>query len=141
MGCAGRTRGNIAGHGTLNEFLSMKQDMQADTTNTSDLSAGKDVLYVVKIGGDVIDDVEKLDQFLQDFSVLQGKKILVHGGGKLATDLANKLGITQALIEGRRITDKETLEVVTMVYAGLVNKNIVAQLQARDCNAIGLSGA
>lgn len=119
----------------------MKKDIPVSTTSTSDLHAGKPLLYVVKIGGNIIDDAGKLDQFLTAFSALKAKKVLVHGGGKLATDLANKLGITQALIEGRRITDRETLEVVTMVYAGLINKNIVARLQSLHCNAMGLTGA
>ena len=98
-------------------------------------------LTVVKIGGNVIDDPKKLKAFLQDFSELQGLKILVHGGGKIATQLSDELGIEAKLIEGRRITNQESLRVVTMVYAGLINKNIVAQLQAFQCNAIGLSGA
>jgi acetylglutamate kinase len=79
--------------------------------------------------------------FLKSFAALQGAKILVHGGGKLATKLAEKLGVQQQLVEGRRITDSETLKIVTMVYAGWINKNVVAQLQASGCNAIGLSGA
>jgi len=98
-------------------------------------------LYVVKIGGNVIDDEEKLSSFLKSFASIQGKKILVHGGGKLATNLATQLNIPQQMIDGRRITDAETLKVVTMVYAGYVNKNVVAQLQAAGCNAIGLTGA
>jgi acetylglutamate kinase len=98
-------------------------------------------LYVVKIGGNVIDDEKTSLAFLKSFAGLQGAKILVHGGGKLATKLAEKLGVQQQLIEGRRITDAETLKIVTMVYAGWINKNIVAQLQASGCNAIGLSGA
>ena len=80
-------------------------------------------------------------QFLEEFASIEGKKILVHGGGKLATSLAEKLGIEQQLVDGRRITDAETLKIVTMVYAGYVNKNIVAQLQANNCNAMGLCGA
>jgi acetylglutamate kinase len=98
-------------------------------------------LFVVKIGGNIIDDANKLSSFLQSFAKLKGKKILVHGGGKLATKLGETLGIKQKLVDGRRITDAETLKVVTMVYAGYVNKNIVAQLQAGGCNAVGLSGA
>src|SRR5437763_8298203 len=100
-----------------------------------------DKVVVVKIGGNVLDDKETCMGFLQRFAALEGAKILVHGGGKLATKLAEKLGIQQQLVEGRRITDAETLNVITMVYAGLINKNIVAQLQAFGCNAIGLSGA
>ena len=98
-------------------------------------------LYVIKIGGNVIDDEEKLSAFLQSFAAIGEKKILVHGGGKLATKLADQLHIPQQMVEGRRITDAETLNIVTMVYAGLINKNIVAQLQAAGANAIGLSGA
>jgi acetylglutamate kinase len=98
-------------------------------------------LFVIKIGGNIIDDEKKLSSFLKDFALIEGKKVLVHGGGKLATKLAAQLGIEQQLIDGRRITNAETLKIVTMVYAGYINKNIVAQLQARNCNAIGLCGA
>jgi acetylglutamate kinase len=97
--------------------------------------------YIVKIGGNIIDDEMKLSAFLQDFARVQGKKILIHGGGKLATRLADQLGIPQQLIDGRRVTDTETLRVVTMVYAGYINKNIVARLQSFGCNALGLCGA
>jgi acetylglutamate kinase len=98
-------------------------------------------LTIVKIGGNVIDNSENLHYFLEDFSALEGDKILVHGGGKVATDLGVSMGIEAKLVEGRRITDIDTLRIVTMAYAGLINKNIVAQLQARACNAIGLTGA
>jgi acetylglutamate kinase len=98
-------------------------------------------LLVIKIGGNIIDDEAKLSSFLADFALIQQKKILVHGGGKLATRMAAQLGIEQHMIEGRRITDAETLKVVTMVYAGYINKNIVAALQHHDCNAIGITGA
>ena len=98
-------------------------------------------LFVIKIGGNIIDDETKLSSFLASFSNINDKKILVHGGGKLATRLAEKLGVEQQLVEGRRITDAETLKIVTMVYAGYINKNIVATLQAHHCNAIGLCGA
>ena len=94
-----------------------------------------------KIGGNIIDNEGKLSSFLQDFASVKEAKILVHGGGKLATKLADQLGIPQQLVDGRRITDGETLKTVTMVYAGLINKNIVAQLQALGCNALGLTGA
>jgi len=97
-------------------------------------------LFVIKIGGNIIDDEVKLSSFLRSFAAIEDKKILVHGGGKLATKLAEKMGVEQKLIDGRRITDAETLKIVTMVYAGYVNKNIVAQLQSFNCNAIGLSG-
>ncbi|MCZ4242803.1 acetylglutamate kinase [Pedobacter punctiformis] len=100
-----------------------------------------DQLTIIKIGGNVIDNSEKLHHFLLDFTALPGKKILVHGGGKIATELGETLGIEAKMVDGRRITDIETLRVVTMVYAGLINKNMVAQLQAKGSNAIGLSGA
>jgi len=98
-------------------------------------------LYVIKIGGNIIDDDLKLAQFLEEFASIKDRKILIHGGGKLATRLAGELNIPQQMIDGRRITDAETLRIVTMVYAGYINKNIVARLQALDCNAIGISGA
>ena len=98
-------------------------------------------IYIVKIGGNIIDDEQKLSAFLKDFASLKEKKILVHGGGKLATKLAEKMNIPQQMIDGRRITDAETLKIVTMVYAGYINKTIVAQLQSHGCNAIGLTGA
>lgn len=98
-------------------------------------------LYVIKIGGNVIDDSSNLKKFLADFAGLKGHKILIHGGGKIATKLASDLGIHSQMLEGRRVTDAESLKVVTMVYAGLLNKNIVAGLQQLKCNAIGLSGA
>ncbi|HKG07251.1 MAG TPA: acetylglutamate kinase [Pedobacter sp.] len=98
-------------------------------------------LSVIKIGGNVIDNSEKLHQFLLDFTALPGDKILIHGGGKIATELGDSLGVTAKMVDGRRITDIETLRIVTMVYAGLINKNMVAQLQAKGSNAIGLTGA
>ncbi|MCB9425721.1 MAG: acetylglutamate kinase [Flavobacteriales bacterium] len=96
---------------------------------------------IVKIGGNVIENETALAAFLSDFSKMVGPKILVHGGGKKATKLSETLGIPTQMVEGRRITSKETVDVITMVYGGLINKNIVAQLQANGCNAIGLSGA
>lgn len=101
----------------------------------------KQKLSIIKIGGNIIENKKELTKFLQLFSALDGLKILVHGGGKLATQLADKLGIKSQMVGGRRITDAESLEVITMVYAGLTNKKIVAELQANHCNAIGLSGA
>ena len=98
-------------------------------------------LFVVKIGGNIIDDSNALENFLSHFAAIDQPKILVHGGGKLATETAATLNIPQQMVEGRRITDEATLKVVTMVYAGLINKNIVAKLQAKACNAIGLTGA
>jgi acetylglutamate kinase len=107
------------------------------------IKAGKyfmEKLYVIKIGGNVVDNSALLTNFLTAFSTIEGQAILVHGGGKLATSLAAKLGVEQTMVEGRRITDVETLKIVTMVYAGYINKNIIAQLQAMHVNAIGLSG-
>lgn len=98
-------------------------------------------LSIIKIGGNIIEDEAALNAFLKLFSNLKGKKILVHGGGKRATHIASKLGIESKMVNGRRITDVETLEVITMVYGGLVNKNVVAKLQALNTNAIGLTGA
>ena len=101
----------------------------------------KEKLSIIKIGGNIIEDDTSLNAFLKLFSNLEGTKILVHGGGKSATAMASKLGIESKMVNGRRITDKETLEVITMVYGGLVNKNIVAKLQALQIDAIGLTGA
>ena len=98
-------------------------------------------LYVVKIGGNVIDNAEACTRFLKSFAGLAAKSILVHGGGKVATQMASRLQIETQMVDGRRITDKAMLDVVTMVYGGLVNKNLVAQLQSYGCNAIGLTGA
>lgn len=98
-------------------------------------------LLVIKIGGQVIDDAATLDRFLQELSKIQTPCILVHGGGKLATRLTERLGLEAKMIEGRRVTDADALEIVTMVYGGLVNKQIVASLQARGRSAIGLTGA
>ncbi|EAR00482.1 acetylglutamate kinase [Maribacter sp. HTCC2170] len=101
----------------------------------------KQKLSIIKIGGNVIENQTELGKFLTNFSKLSGAKILVHGGGKLATQLASKLGIESKMVNGRRVTDAESLKVITMVYGGLTNKNIVAKLQALGTNAIGLSGA
>ncbi|MFZ4260970.1 acetylglutamate kinase [Sphingobacterium sp. HJSM2_6] len=98
-------------------------------------------LNIVKIGGNIIDDPLQLKSFLEKFSSLPGRSILVHGGGKIATKIAADMGIEAKMVEGRRITDAAMLDVVTMVYAGLTNKNIVAELQKYNCNAIGLCGA
>lgn len=98
-------------------------------------------ITVVKIGGNVIDNEAVLERFLKRFASIEGPKILVHGGGKLATRMAKELNLEVKMIDGRRVTDRPTLDIVTMVYAGLVNKQIVARLQAEGCNAIGLSGA
>jgi acetylglutamate kinase len=101
----------------------------------------KKTLNLIKIGGNIIDNETKLNQFLQEFSRIPGPKILIHGGGKTATEISGNLGLETTMVNGLRITDAETLRVVTMVYGGLINKNIVAKLQAEDCNAIGLTGA
>ncbi len=98
-------------------------------------------LFVIKIGGNVIDDADQLNSFLTAFSNVSDKKILVHGGGKIATSIGNQLNIQSNYIDGRRITDDNTIDLVTMVYGGLVNKKIVAQLQAKHCNALGVTGA
>jgi len=98
-------------------------------------------ITIIKVGGNIIDDDAKLNAFLSSFASLKGYKILVHGGGKLATKLAADLSIPQQMVDGRRITDAETLRVVTMVYAGLINKQIVAKLNAHQCRSIGICGA
>lgn len=99
------------------------------------------MIQIVKIGGNVIDNPEALDSFLKKFAAISGNKILVHGGGKEATRLSKAMGIETKMVEGRRVTDRDTLDIVTMVYAGLINKRIVAALQNIGCNAIGLTGA
>jgi acetylglutamate kinase len=98
-------------------------------------------ITIIKVGGNIIDDDVKLNAFLSSFAKLPGQNILVHGGGKLATKLAGDLSIPQQMVDGRRITDAETLRIVTMVYAGLINKQIVAKLNALQCNSIGICGA
>ena len=119
----------------------MSIQTQIHDSNPAINNAEKEALFVIKIGGNIIDNPEKLTDFLQHFTALKGKKILIHGGGKLATQLAKDLGIAQEMVEGRRITDAATLKIVTMVYAGYINKNIVAQLQGNGSNAIGFTGA
>jgi acetylglutamate kinase len=98
-------------------------------------------LTLIKVGGKIVEEENALNNLLHDFSKIEGAKVLVHGGGRLATKMAEQLGIESKMVDGRRITDAETLRIVTMVYAGLVNKNIVARLQALGVNAIGLTGA
>ena len=98
-------------------------------------------LTVIKVGGKIVEEEATLAQLLDGFSKIEGRKVLVHGGGRSATAMATRLGIESKMVNGRRITDEETLKVVTMVYAGLVNKNIVARLQSMDVNALGLTGA
>ncbi len=101
----------------------------------------KEKLTIVKVGGAVVEDELQLSQLLKDFSAIEGRKILVHGGGRKATKMAERLGIETKMVDGRRITDADMLEVVTMVYGGLINKNLVARLQANGVNALGLTGA
>lgn len=101
----------------------------------------KEKLTIVKVGGKIVEEEESLTRLLNDFSHINGAKMLVHGGGRSATKIASALGIESQMVNGRRITDKDMLQVVTMVYGGLVNKNIVANLQARHVNALGLTGA
>jgi len=101
----------------------------------------KKSLKIIKIGGNIINDDVLLHNFIKDFAQIDGAKILVHGGGKRATEISESMGVDAKMIEGRRVTDESTLEIVTMVYAGLLNKKIVAQLQELNCLALGLSGA
>jgi acetylglutamate kinase len=103
--------------------------------------SNKTSLYIIKIGGNIIDNPTELSQFLSDFSKMEGNKILVHGGGKSATKMAQSIGLIPQMIDGRRITDQPMLDVVVMIYAGEINKKIVAQLQANNTNAMGFSGA
>jgi acetylglutamate kinase len=98
-------------------------------------------LFIIKIGGNVLDDEHASKSFLTDFASIQEPKILIHGGGKLATRIGDQLGIQSNYVDGRRITDAPTRDLVTMVYGGLINKQIVARLQSMDCNAIGVTGA
>jgi len=100
-----------------------------------------ETLKIIKIGGNIIDDTQMLVSFLSQFAKLEGPKLLVHGGGKLATQMAQKMNIPVQMNEGRRITDEDTLDIITMVYAGKINTTIVAKLQANNCNAVGFSGA
>lgn len=101
----------------------------------------KEKLTIVKVGGAVVEDEAQLAQLLKDFSAIEGRKVLIHGGGRKATKIAASLGIESKMVNGRRITDADMLSVVTMVYGGLVNKNLVARLQANGVNALGLTGA
>ena len=101
----------------------------------------KEKLTIVKVGGAVVEDEAQLAQLLKDFCAIEGRKVLVHGGGRRATQVGSQLGIESKMVDGRRITDADMLQVVTMVYGGLVNKNLVARLQANGINALGLTGA
>ena len=119
--------------------LKLVKEKAASLNNSPSGDGGK--LFVIKIGSNVIDKEDNLSSFLTDFAAIKGKKILVHGGGKIASRLGDKLGIESKYINGRRVTDIETIDLVTMVYGGLINKKIVAKLQSVQCNAIGLTGA
>ncbi len=123
----------------------MKKERNSSQTTVQDSMdthiSNKEPLTVVKVGGAVVEDESQLAQLLQDFSNIPGNKVLVHGGGRKATKVAALLGIESKMVGGRRITDADMLEVVTMVYGGLVNKNLVARLQAHGVNALGLTGA
>ncbi len=118
--------------------MNAQESIQKENIN---IGSTKEDLCIIKIGGNVIDNDKSLASFLKDFSAIPLKKILVHGGGKIATSIGDKLGIKSNYIDGRRITDDGTIDLVTMVYGGLVNKKIVVQLQAINCFAIGLTGA
>jgi len=100
-----------------------------------------DQVQIIKIGGKLINDPAQLDKLLTAFAQIKGPKILIHGGGRKATELSNQMGLEVKIIDGRRITDRDTLDIAVMVYAGLINKNIVAHLQSKNINAIGLCGA
>lgn len=113
----------------------------SEVTTSSPPGRSGGALIVIKIGGNIVDDEAKLSSFLQSFAGVDTKKILVHGGGKVATKIGESLGIESKYVDGRRITDAATIDLVTMVYAGLINKKVIAQLQALKCNAIGVTGA
>lgn len=100
-----------------------------------------ETLKIIKVGGNIIDNEATLEKFLSQFSAVKGPKILVHGGGKLATKMAKDMDVPVNMVNGRRITDVATLDIITMVYAGKINKNVVAKLQANNCNAVGFTGA
>lgn len=125
---------------SVNMIDKISKENQAKVS-PSGVRGEREPLFIIKIGGNVIDNKDALNSFLQDFAKIDGKKILIHGGGKIATKIGDELGIESKYINGRRITDDNTIDLVTMVYGGLVNKKIVAQLQSLQCNAIGLCGA
>lgn len=124
---------------TISSIKKAEEESAGSLNNSPSGDGGK--LFIIKIGGNVIDDDSSLRSFLKNFAAIRGKKILVHGGGKIATAIGKQLGIEPNYVNGRRITDEATINLVTMVYGGLLNKKIVAQLQALNCNAIGLTGA
>ena len=119
----------------------IKAELEAPNTECPPFGRDRVGVTIVKVGGAVVEDEEQLSQLLKDFSAIEGRKVLVHGGGRRATKVAAALGVETKMVNGRRITDADMLEVVTMVYGGLVNKNIVTRLQAQGINALGLTGA
>ncbi|MEO5684719.1 MAG: acetylglutamate kinase [Chitinophagaceae bacterium] len=119
----------------------MEESLQISSDPSASPSGAGEQLFIIKIGGNVIDVEKDLLLFLDDAAAVKGKKIIIHGGGKIATKIGEELGIAPNYVKGRRITDAGTIHLVTMVYGGLVNKRIVAQLQAKGCNALGLTGA
>lgn len=121
--------------------LEFKNNLSTQNSQLTTQNSQLKMINVVKIGGNVIDNPDALDAFLKDFASLNGDKILVHGGGKEATRMSESMGIKANMIDGRRVTDRQTLDIVTMVYAGLINKRIVSLLQKYGCNAVGLTGA
>lgn len=126
----------------MSQGIKKAAEEKTERSNTSPPAGGDGgKLFVIKIGGNVIDDAAALRSFLIDFAAVEGKKILVHGGGKIATAIGKQLGIEPNYVNGRRITDAATIDLVTMVYGGLLNKKIVAGLQLFNCNALGLTGA
>ena len=112
-----------------------------DTHTLNNIAETRQTCTLVKVGGAVVEDEQQLQRLIQDFAAIEGRKVLVHGGGRKATNMASRLGVESRMVGGRRITDSDMLEVVTMVYGGLVNKNLVARLQANGVNALGLTGA
>ena len=122
-------------------FTAQSSMFKAQSSMFKVQSNNMEKVTVVKVGGAIVEDSEQLAQLLKDFAAISGKKVLVHGGGRRATKVAAALGIESKMVNGRRITDADMLEVVTMVYGGLVNKNLVAKLQANGVNALGLTGA
>lgn len=122
---------------------SVMERIKAAVTETPSLREGRGwaPISIIKVGGAVVEDPQQLDALIEEFASIEGPKLLVHGGGRSATKMAERLGIESRMVNGRRITDEQMLTVVTMVYGGLVNKNIVARMQARGINAVGLTGA
>ena len=122
-------------------FKAQSSKLKVQSSKFNVQSNNMEKVTVVKVGGAIVEDSEQLARLLKDFAAIPGKKVLVHGGGRRATKVAAALGIESKMVNGRRITDADMLEVVTMVYGGLVNKNLVAKLQANGVNALGLTGA